>query len=106
MNYKYSPEWDRMLNELMSKHSFVQDDPTSYYTSTNLGDYSIWIHNYPYAAFRPESDTLNLLSITPNNRFAFSSRPSRLTIIKARRKLKFDLLCKQDKRAVLLDKII
>lgn len=97
MNYQYSPEWDRKLNELMSKHCFIQDDPTNYYTNTKIGDYNIWIYNYPYAAFRPESST--------QDRFAFSSRPSRLTIIKAKRKLKFDLLCKQDRRAVLLEKI-
>ncbi len=105
MNYQYSPEWDRRLNELMSKHCFIQSDPSSPYTDTKLGEYNIWIHNYPYAAFRPESSRHNSLSVTPHDRFAFSSRPSRLTIIKANRKLKFDLLGKQDKRALLLDKI-
>ncbi len=105
MNYQYSPEWDRRLNELMSKHTFTQSDPSNPYTDTKLGEYNIWIHNYPYAAFRPESSRLNSLSVTPHDRFTFSSRPSRLTIIKANRKLKFDLLGKQDKRALLLDKI-
>lgn len=104
MNYPYSPEWDRRLNELMSKHCFTQGDPGNYYTDTKLGEYNIWIYNYPYAAFRPESSRFNSLSVSPHG-FAFSSRPSRLTIIKANRKLKFDLLCKQDKRAVLLEKI-
>lgn len=99
MNYQYSPEWDRKLNELMSKH------PGNYYTDTKLGEYDIWIYNYPYAAFRPSSTRLSLSTIPHDDRFVFSSRPSRLTIIKAKRKLDFDLLCKQDKRAVLLGKI-
>lgn len=71
---KYSSLWDYELNELMKKHKFTQGDG---YTA-RLGSNEIWVTNYPYGSFTGSVDGKKV-------------RPSRLTILRARRKLKKDL---------------
>jgi hypothetical protein len=73
MNYSYNKRWDEELNELMSKYKFEEDGEHH----IKLGSARLWISNYPYAAF----------TYHPNR----SGRPSRLTILRAKRKMKHDL---------------
>ena len=72
MNYSYSKEWDKELNTLMDEHFF-----TNFQTyTTKLGDRKIWVENHPYASFTK-------VTLGP------TVRPSRLTIVRAKRHLKF-----------------
>jgi hypothetical protein len=74
MNERVSPVWDKQLNELMKEHTFF-----SFRTCiVKLGNYEIWVANYPYAAF-----TCHYPEI--------AGRPKRLTILRARKKLKKDI---------------
>jgi|LakMenEpi03Aug12_release.lakeMendotaPanAssembly.Ray.scaffolds.fasta_scaffold18638_3 hypothetical protein len=69
MNYPYSAEWDKELNDLMGEHDFKKH--SDYYSF--LGDKKIWVQNHPYASFTRDCQ-----------------RPSRITIYKANEKLKSD----------------
>ena len=60
----------------MVNHKFVSVDDYA----AKLGDCEFWITNYPFAAFR-------LYGLSVNN----YKRPSRLTILRAKRKLDKDL---------------
>ncbi len=66
MNYKFSEEWDTIVNNLMDNF-----EPNNFklteYTATFYGT-EIWIRNYPYAYGRTYKGT--------------TVRPSRFTIIK------------------------
>jgi len=73
MNFPYSESWDKALNRLLDEYPFVLTSPPH---EATLGDVTVWTENYPYASFHPvikgrEQDV----------------RPSRLTILKARRHL-------------------
>ena len=57
-----------------------------------LGEHEIWVANYPYAAFCIA--------------YSRQGRPSRLTIMRARRKLEYDALPLTDKRDIKLDDLI
>ena len=46
MNYPYSAEWDKELNDLMGEHDFKKH--SDYYSF--LGDKKIWVQNHPYAS--------------------------------------------------------
>ena len=74
MNDPYSEQWDRRFNELAKAHKFK---PGKTHHTAYLGDQEIWVANYPYAAFKPFVDR--------------SVRPSRVTIFKAKMKLKHDI---------------
>jgi hypothetical protein len=78
MNESYSKRWDEEFNELMNKYKFEEDGKDGFRNQYHikLGPTRLWIANYPYAAF------------TYPNR---SGRPSRLTILRAKRKMKHDL---------------
>lgn len=73
MNYPYSEQWDKELNELMDKYPFryISD------FDAKLGAQEIWIENHPYASFRPDSRPIC---------------PSRMTIVRAKRKLDRDTI--------------
>lgn len=73
MLYKICPIWDKKLNELLDKYEFTNVDGFTAY----LGDNEIWIENYPSATFTPYIN-LGVLKI----------RASRLTILRAKKKLR------------------
>lgn len=76
MNYPYSEIWDSKLNKLMENNKF--SNYTGY--TSNLGDFEIWITNHPYASFTPYS--CGKLDV----------RPSRITILRAHRKMVNDIV--------------
>ena len=73
MNDPYDKDWDNEFNVLLDEHTFSNIDE---YT-TKLGDTTIWIANYPFACFR--------------KRYV-NKRPSRLTILRAKKLLDRDKL--------------
>lgn len=100
MNDSYNKEWDKKLNELMKEHKFIREG-----YSSKLGDYSMWTENHPYASFIPQSYRMTMPNwqITPTG--VGRGRPSRVTIIRARRKWKMDILPIEDKRDILLKRL-
>lgn len=66
MNGQYSPSLDKELNELMRTNQFEYID----HYEAKIGNKRVWIANHPYASFTKTSG---------------DGRPSRLTIVKARR---------------------
>jgi hypothetical protein len=80
MNNRLNIAWDKKLNELMEQYSFRCGNTSA---RANLGDYVIWIENYPYAAFTCMEPPI-------------SGRPKRATILKAYKKLTMDQ-CNYDK---------
>lgn len=106
MNNRYSKNWNRELNKLMETHNFEYLDDYIYRYKgkipnrphyVKLGGVTIWVENYPYASF-VRSNVGSIL-------FEGSRRPSRLTIIRANRKMLKDLLPKEEKRKLTLEKI-
>jgi len=90
MLYEYDDEYDKFINNLMQKHYFASVHYKTNYTlsygyTAFLDDTEIWICNYPFA--------FGVLHGDSKNRFARSCtvRPSRLTILRMKRKLKYDL---------------
>ena len=77
MNDRYNKDWDKKLNSLMKANKFEQG---SEYDAT-IGGTKVWIANHPYASFSPRSLGENI-----------KVRPSRITILRAHRKLVSDLL--------------
>lgn len=79
MDYRYSKEWDVELNILLDNHRFrwIKE-----YTAI-LGDKEIWIDNYPYGSFTKEEGGVFY-------------RPSRLTIMRAKRLLDRDKILGDD----------
>ena len=71
MNYSYDKSWDTKLNKLLDEHTFTIIGQHT----AKLGPIDLWICNYPYASYRSPSR---------------SYRPSRLTIVRCRKKLKKD----------------
>lgn len=76
MNHSYCPVHDTILNKLMDKHDFTDIGAFTAY----LGSVEIWIANYPYSVGIRE--------------VSCSSRPSRLTIVRMKKKLRCDTLKK------------
>jgi hypothetical protein len=77
MNSPYSSKWDKVLNDLMGRYDFESDDDMG--LVAKLGGVEIWIGNHPYASFRTWCGYYD------------DVRPSKLTIYKAKQKLKRDL---------------
>lgn len=75
MNYPYSRIWNDTLKEKMKTEKFKR---LSAHTAI-LGNLKIWTSNYPYASFTHRQGWLNV-------------RPSRMTIIRANRKMEEDLM--------------
>jgi hypothetical protein len=75
-NEPYSEEWDEKLNELMATNLFEPD--TQYIAK--LENLDIWIENDPYASF------------TLYEGYRANYRASRLTVLRAGRKLLNDRL--------------
>ena len=73
MNHRYDKDWDNEFNMLLDEHTFSNIGD---YTS-KLGDTEIWITNYPFACFR--------------KRYV-NKRPSRLTILRAKKQFDRDKL--------------
>jgi len=74
MSYGYDEIWDKKLNCLLDKYNFTRH---TQYTAF-LGKCEVWVANHPYASFTPP--------------YLDSVRPSRLTIIRAQRKLVEDVI--------------
>lgn len=72
-NYPYSVEWDLELNKRMAEDRFVRRSDCT----AMIGHHTVWIANHPYASFTNQE---------------LSVRPSRMTILKAHRKLLADFL--------------
>tara|TARA_R110002020_G_scaffold113236_2_gene260262 strand:- start:7496 stop:7933 length:438 start_codon:yes stop_codon:yes gene_type:complete len=73
MNDPYDKDWDDEFNVLLDEHTFSNIDE---YTA-KLGDTKIWISNYPFACFK---------------KGFVNKRPSRLTILRAKKLLDRDKL--------------
>jgi hypothetical protein len=76
-NESYCKQWDKKLNELMQNNKFILVNNYE----AKLGEYKIWIENDPYASF----------TVCDYN-FKSRYRASRLTILRAGRKLNNDIL--------------
>ncbi len=63
-----------------------------------LGNEYIWVDNHPYASFTRYNRNIPFQTWNP-------SRPSRLTIVRARRKYREDILSNEDKRNIKLKKL-
>jgi len=96
MNYKYDANWDKKVNDLLDRNEFKVNDlhgaPVAPRTAL-IGDCSIWLGNYPYAYG---------LNWDPR----ISVRPSRYTIWRIRQRYKWDILSKEDKRNLKLNKLL
>lgn len=89
MNDGYNEEWDKKFCELAEAHDFEPDcdlDQEFGNQTYNafLGEYRIWVSNYPFAFFSFCGKRGQFPSMT-------NTRPSRLTIAKYYKKLKADL---------------
>lgn len=72
MNYPYSKYHDEALNYLLDRYDFTE---ITHYKA-RLGEYEIWIENHPYASM-----------LIANFSGFENTRPSRLTIQRAARKI-------------------
>jgi hypothetical protein len=84
----YDAAWDKKFQELAEKHDFVTNcedgEPDNLTFTAFLGDYRIWVGNYPYAFFRYSGKRDESFE-------THDVRPSRLTIHKYYKKLVNDL---------------
>ena len=78
MHCQYDKDWDVEFNRLLDEHTFSGIGECT----AKLGDTKIWITNHPYASFCPSS-------LPPIDS---SSRPSRLTILRAKKQFDRDKL--------------
>jgi len=85
--YEYCPVWDKTLNELLDNNRFEKIKCYSGYVDGvyALGDYHIWAENYPYAYAR------NCFIWKNDKRGVVEYRPSRLTMLRMRERVKKDL---------------
>lgn len=67
MNYSYSREWDKTLNQLIDDNYYF-DEITG--CTASIKGHIVWITNHPYASFRIYCPDIDV-------------RPSRLTIERA-----------------------
>lgn len=72
MSYPYNKEWDEKIKSLLKNNKFIKIN--SY--KAKLGDIVIWTANHPYASFTNGPSLINR-----------EYRPSRLTILRAKKKL-------------------
>jgi len=90
---KYDKDWDKKINELLDKHKFEApeyDNGLSY----KLGNHHIWLGSYPFSYG------------LQNRAYHVGDRPSRYTIWKIRKRVKLDLMSKEDKRDLKLNKLL
>ena len=80
MNHPYDKDWDNEFNMLLVEHTFSDIDEHT----AKLGDTKIWIANYPYACFRKRTAGTYTIYVR--------KRPSRLTILRAKKLLDRDKL--------------
>jgi hypothetical protein len=78
MQNPYDKEWDDKLKRLLKNCNFTNIGAHS----AILGNSKIWISNHPYASFTDYETPFSTGSM----------RPSRLTILKANKKLKKDMI--------------
>lgn len=74
----YCPAHDKLINKLMDEHEFSEFNSFT----AKLGKHEVWIANMPYA--------------TGLTMFYQSSRPSRLTILRIRRKMSIEMVKNYD----------
>jgi hypothetical protein len=89
MNESYDAAWDKKFQELAENHDFIPDcnlkgEFGNFTHSALLGDYRVWVSNFPYAFFSycGKADEWYIRN---------DIRPSRLTIAKYYKKLVSDL---------------
>ena len=87
MNDNYNHNWDKKLNSLLNSKDFTNIDK---HTAT-IGEYTVWISNYPYACFK---------CIGCGSSSYYSGRPSRYTIYKAYKKLLIDKMPIEDRMSI------
>lgn len=80
MNDPYDKDWDNEFNVLLDEHTFSNIDEHT----AKLGDTRIWIANYPFACFKKYENSRYLYNL--------GKRPSRLTILRAKKLLDRDKL--------------
>ena len=78
MRCQYDKDWDVEFNRLLDEHTFSGIGECT----AKLGDTKIWVANHPYTSFSPSS-------LPPIDS---SSRPSRLTILRAKKQFDRDKL--------------
>ena len=89
MNDSYDAAWDKKFQDLAENHDFIPDCDlrnefgNRTYTAM-LGEYKIWVSNYPYAFF-------SYCGKANESYFTPVVRPSRRTIAKYYKKLVSDL---------------
>jgi hypothetical protein len=89
MDDTYNAAWDKKFQELAENHDFIPDCDlrnefgNRTYTAM-LGEYKIWVSNYPYAFF-------SYCGKANESYFTPVVRPSRRTIAKYYKKLVSDL---------------
>lgn len=86
LNSKYDETWNDVLNGLMKNFEFEAPTYPSDHTAM-LGNGEIWVSNHPYASFTPHNNLSN-----------DDVRPSRLTIVRARRKYLKDRMLWEEKK--------
>jgi hypothetical protein len=97
LSHSYSEKWDQELNKLLDENEFVlvprRSDNDHFYAM--LGGTKLWIKNHPFASF---CDT--------DNPLGYYKRPSRKTLFRAYKKLKYDSMSPAQRRNFKLKQII
>lgn len=84
--FPFSKKWDEKLNALMANHRFIIQLKSN--NVVKLGNETIWVGAHPYISFTPYYDLEKFCNV----------RPSRLTLLRAHRKLLKDLKFAKRKR--------
>lgn len=104
---KYSKAWDKQLQQLAKEHDFVPvHGHAGKAARCMLGDHHMWLGNYPYSFLVAEKVIQATTYSSGNTYFNFATRdldhqprPSRLTIMRLRKKIVDDFA----KHNVILD---
>jgi hypothetical protein len=89
LRHPFCPKWDKELNELMDTNRFeiIKFNGSSITGVYKLGEYHIWAECYPYAYAR----RTNFFKNHNSYNFTEEHSPSRLTILRVRKRIEQDL---------------
>lgn len=76
MNDNYNHNWDKKLNSLLNSKDFTNIDKHT----VTIGEYTVWISNYPYACFKCIGGPDVSICKSGWSSSYYSGRPSRYTI--------------------------
>lgn len=93
MNDNYNHNWDKKLNSLLNSKDFTNIDKHT----VTIGEYTVWISNYPYACFKCIGGPDVSICKSGWSSSYYSGRPSRYTIYKAYKKLLIDKMPIEDR---------